>query len=76
MKNRITGINISKIEFKLLNTISPWLLNIPNTAIAKKIIWQFEKKLVIFSLFLNMDFVIWTKTNGITITINMEHPNS
>ena len=76
MKNRITGINISKIEFKLLNTISPWLLNIPNTAIAKKIIWQFEKKLVIFSLFLNINFVSCAKTNGITITTNIEYPNS
>lgn len=38
IKNRINGINIDKIEFKLLNTISPLLLNIPNTAAAKKII--------------------------------------
>ena len=38
IKNKINGMNISKIEFKLLKTTSPSLLNIPNTAIARNIV--------------------------------------
>lgn len=38
IKNKINGMNISKIEFKLLKTILPSLLNIPNTAIARNIV--------------------------------------
>ena len=34
----INGMNISKIEFKLLKTTLPSLLNIPNTAIARNIV--------------------------------------
>ncbi len=38
IKNKINGMNINKIEFKLLKTTSPSLLNIPNTAIARNIV--------------------------------------
>ncbi len=38
IKNKINGMNISKIEFKLLKTILHSLLNIPNTAIARNIV--------------------------------------
>ena len=76
IKNKINGMNINKIEFKLLKTTSPSLLNIPNTAIPRNIVWYFEKSWVIFSfifvLFFKMYFVSCAKINGITITIKIE----
>ena len=45
IKNKINGMNISKIEFKLLKTTSPSLSNIPNIAIARNIVKNKKKSL-------------------------------
>ena len=42
IKKIISGINIVKTEFKFLNSKFPSLLNIANTARAKKTIWYFD----------------------------------
>ena len=52
IKNKINGMNINKIEFKLLKTTSPSLLNIPNTAIAKILSDTLKKVGLFFHLFL------------------------